>query len=69
MTIAIVSVVHGYHIYLDIWSAEIDLELPCLPESGYHKDQYAVAMQNDTQVVGRVRQKISFICHLFLSWT
>ena len=34
--------VRGYHIYKDIWSAEIDSELPCCPESGNREDRYAV---------------------------
>ena len=66
MAYAIVSVVRRYHIYQDIWSAEIDSELPCLPESGNHEDRYAVAVINDMRVVGHVLRKISFICHLFL---
>ena len=66
MAFAIVSVVRRYHIYQDIWSAEIDSELPCLPESGNREDRYAVAVINDTRVVGHVLRKISFICHLFL---
>ena len=32
MAFAINSVVQGYHIYKDIWSAEIDSELPCCAE-------------------------------------
>ena len=37
-----------------------------MPESGNHEDRYAVAVINDTQVVGHVPRKISFVCHLFL---
>ena len=39
MAFAIDGVVRGCHIYL---SAEIDSELPCSPEPGNHKDQYAI---------------------------
>ena len=42
MAFAIDSALHGYHIYKDIWSAEIDSELPRSPESGNHKDRYAI---------------------------
>ena len=28
----ITSIVHGYHVYKDIWEAEITSELPCWPE-------------------------------------
>ena len=38
MAFAINGVVRGYHIYKEIWSAEIDSELPCCPESGNHED-------------------------------
>ena len=44
MTLAIDSVVRGYHIYQDIWSAEINSELPCHPESGNREDRYAVGV-------------------------
>ena len=66
MAFAINGVVRGYHIYKDIWSAKIDSELPCCPESGNREDRYAVAVMNGTHVVGHVPRKISFICHLFL---
>ena len=33
MVFAIDSVVRGCHIYKDVWSAGIDFELPCSPES------------------------------------
>ena len=32
------------YLYKDIWSAEIDSELPCCPESGNRKDRYAVKL-------------------------
>ena len=66
MAIAINSVVRGYHIYKDIWSAEIDSELPCCAESDNLEYQYAVAVMNDMHAVGHVPWKISFICNLFL---
>ena len=56
---AIDSVVRGYHIYQDNWSAEINSELPCHPESGNREDRYAVGVMNDTHVVGHVPRKIS----------
>ena len=44
MSFAITSVVHGYHVYKDIWEAEISSELPCSPEPDNHKDCYAVVV-------------------------
>ena len=61
------DVVRGYHIYKDIWSADIGSELPYCLESSNHEDRYAVAVMDDTHMVGHVPRKISFICHLFLS--
>ena len=52
--------------YKDIWNADIGSELPCYPESTNSEDRYAVAIMDDTHVVGHVPRKISFICHLFL---
>ena len=37
----------GYHVYKDIWEAEINLELLCSPN---REDRYAVAVMNDTNV-------------------
>jgi len=60
------DVVRGYHVYKDIWNADIGSELPCYPESTNSKDRYAVAIMDDTHGVGHMPRKISFICHLFL---
>ena len=61
------EVVRSYHIYKDMWSADIGFELPCYSESSNCEDCYAVAVMDDTHVVGHVPRKISFICCLFLS--
>ena len=66
---SIKEVVRGYHIYKDIWNADIGSELPCCPESTNREDRYAVAVMNGTHVVGDMPRKISFICHLFLCHT
>ena len=60
------SVVRGYHIYKEIWDADIGSELPCYQESSNSEDRYAVALMDDEHVVGHVPRTISFICHLFL---
>ena len=60
MAFAITSVVHNYHAYKDIWDAEIDSELPCLPEQDNREDCYA------TNVVGHVPRRIFYICNIFI---
>ena len=52
MVFAITYVLCGYHIYKDIWGAEISSELPCLSKPDNHEDRYAVAVM--TNVVGHV---------------
>ena len=66
MTFAIASVVRGYHVYKDIWDAEIDFEFPCFPEPDNREDCYAVAVMNGVDVVGYVPRRISYICNIFL---
>ena len=63
---SITFVVRGYHIYKDIWRAEIGSELPCCPEPDNREDRYAVAIMNGTNIVGHVPRKISYICYIFL---
>ena len=66
MAFEIDSVVRGYHVYKDVWHANIGTELPCRPESNNREDRYAVAVMDGDFVVGHVPRKISFICNLFL---
>ena len=66
MAFAIASVVRGYHVYKDIWDAEINSELPCFREPDNREDRYAVAVMNGTVVVGHVPRRISYICNIFL---
>ena len=51
MAFAIDSIVQGYHIYQDIWSAEINSELPCQPESGNREDRYADLLDRPAELV------------------
>ena len=66
MAFAITFVVRGYHVYKDIWAAEIGSELPCFPEPHNREDHFAVAVMNSTNKVGHVLRKISYICYIFL---
>ena len=66
MAFVITSVVRGYHIYKDIWEAEINSKLPCSPQPDNRQDRYAVAVMNGTNVVGHVPRRISYICNIFI---
>ena len=46
--------VRGYHVYRNIWEAAIGKELPCEWETRNTKDRYAVAVKNDSTVVGHL---------------
>jgi len=59
-------VVRGYHVYKDIWAAEIGSELSCFVEPHNREDRYAVAVMDNTSIVGHVLRKISYICYIFL---
>jgi len=54
MAFAITFVVRRYHVCKDIWAAEIGSELPCFVESHNREDRYAVAVMDDTSMVGHV---------------
>ena len=54
MVFAITSVLRGYHIYKDIWGAEISSELPCLSKPDNCEARYAVVVMDGTNVVSHV---------------
>ena len=60
------SVVRGYHIYKDIWSAAVGTIPPCRQESFSPHDSYTVAIIKDDVVVGQVPRNISVACSAFL---
>ena len=43
---AIDDVVQSYHVYKDIWNADIGSEFPCHPETTNHEDRYAVVVMS-----------------------
>ena len=43
-TYSLPSMVHGYHIYKDIWSAEKGEDLKCVRETSNHFDPFGVAV-------------------------
>ncbi len=46
-TFTVESCVRGYHIYKDIWDAEVGEELQCARESDNSVDRYAVAVRKN----------------------
>ena len=57
------SMVRGYHVYKDIWSAAVGQRLPCKQERGNPHDPYAI---EGSVIVGHVPREISAVCSLFL---
>ena len=60
------SIVRGYHIYKDIWSAAVGSTLSCWQERFNPHDSYAVAVIKDDVAVGHVPRNISVACSAFL---
>lgn len=58
--------IQGYHIYKEVWDAEVDEELLCEREVGNRSDTFAVAVKKGAVTVGHVPQNISSICSIFI---
>ena len=56
----------GYHVYKDIWEANVGEELECVKERRNEKDRYAVAVVKNDTIIGHLPRKISKVCSLFL---
>ena len=65
-TFTVESMVRGYHVYKDVWSASIDEHLPCRRETTNPADRFAVAVVKRDTVVGHVPKKISNVCSVFI---
>jgi len=55
------SVVHGHHIYKEIWTPVRGEVLTCEQEHKNSKDLFAVSVMNDGNIVGHVPCKVSRI--------
>lgn len=61
------SCIRGYHIYMSVWTPNVDEMLHCKAQHNNTTDQYAVAVcTSDGKIVGHVPRKISRVCWLFL---
>ena len=58
--------IRGYHIYQNIWNAEVDEHFVCEREPLNPSDRYAVAVLKDGVVVGHLPRHLSRILSLFL---
>ena len=52
-------VIHGYHVYEEIWESTIGKELDCRQEPSNTVDRYAVAVMKSRIVVGHSPKKLS----------
>ena len=62
MSLAINSVVRGYHVYKDFWEAATGEILRCREERTNIHNPFTVAIIKDDSVVGHVPRKISTLC-------
>ena len=60
------SCIRGYHIYQNIWNAEVDDHFVCEREPLNSSDRYVVAILKDDVVVGHLPRQLSQILSLFL---
>ena len=60
------SCVRGYHVYKDVWTADIGELLVCERDQNNVEDRYAVSVKKDGNVVGHLPKKISRVCSIFL---
>lgn len=60
------SVVHGHHIYKDIWEPIIGERLLISPEEGNEHDRTAVSILKEGQIVGHVPREMARIVFYFL---
>ena len=52
-------VIHGYHIYKEIWEARYGEMFHCMRETGNSFDPFAVTVVRDGEIIGHVPKLIS----------
>lgn len=60
------TVIRGYHVYKNIWTAVLGEELFCNRERFNSADPFAVSVVKASTIVGHVPRRISPVCSLFL---
>lgn len=66
LSISVDTVIRGYHVYKDIWTAAVREILVCRRETDNLHDRFALAVCRGGDIVGHVPKKISSICSVFL---
>ena len=62
------SMIRGYHIYKEVWTATLGEQLQCRRETSNPCDLYAIAVVNNEDfIVGHVPRSVSTLCSLFYS--
>ena len=54
MLFTVSAMIRGYHVYKEVWNAEVNEELLCEREVGNCSDTFAVAVKKGTVMVGHV---------------
>ena len=65
-TFILESMVHGYHVYIDIWHSQLDERLVCKRERHNIHDPFAVAVKKGSIIVGHLPRNISTTFYVFL---
>ena len=60
------SMIHGYHIYQDVWTPVVGEHLQCVRVEDNAEDRYAIAVTKDGVTVGHLSQRISTLSLLFI---
>ena len=58
--------IRGYHVYREIWEAQMGETLMCEREPHNAHDQYAVAVKKEGTVIGHLPRKLWRVCSLFM---
>ena len=60
------SVIRGHHVYKDIWTPFVGEELTLNQENGNSHDRYAITVEKDNTIVGRVPKEVSKLFRKFM---
>ena len=61
------SCICGHHVYKNIWSPTAAEKLACAREDSNTRDPYAVAVMQDSTVVGHVPRKLGHLCTISMN--
>ena len=65
-TFSVEAMVRGYHVYQNIWDADLGEQLSCWREPTNSRDPFAVVVVQSHVIVGHIPRKISTVCSMFL---